>query len=69
MNYSTISQEDAIRLQFRSNTKIGDVTFFSGFMAAVRDARKATLRDEDTGEKNLMPTMVHGLVLWVTWLH
>jgi len=51
MKTITISNEDAIKIHFRPNTKVGDVTYFSGFMAAIRDARKATSRNEDNGEK------------------
>jgi len=51
MKTITISNEEAIKIHFSSNTKVGDITYFSGFMAAIRDARKATSRNEDTGEK------------------
>jgi hypothetical protein len=37
---------------------MGNITFFSGIVAALRDARKTTNRNQDTGEK--IPNTHHG---------
>lgn len=51
MNLIKTTPEDIIRQQFQPVTRKGDTRFFSGFMASVRDARKATSRHLDTGKK------------------
>ena len=45
------TEEAAISSHLASITKTKDITLFSGFMAALRDARKFTKRDQDTGHK------------------
>lgn len=46
-----ISEEDAIAIHFANINSTPEYTFFSGFMGALRDARKFTRRDQDTGSK------------------
>lgn len=46
-----ITDEDAIALHLAQITRTDTVTLFSGFIGALRDARKFTLRDQDNGVK------------------
>jgi hypothetical protein len=52
----TVSDDDAIaiHLTLLSSTNVG--TFFSGFMGGIRDARKFTKRNQDTGVKDFNDT-------------
>jgi hypothetical protein len=51
MSSSIMPAQQAIQLHLTNLNQNQNITFFSGFVAALRDARKFTKRDQTTGQK------------------
>jgi hypothetical protein len=51
MSSNIMSENDAIRFHLTYLSHQQDILYFSGFVAALRDARKFTKRNQDTGQK------------------
>jgi hypothetical protein len=51
MSSNLMPESEALKLHFSNLTETKDFTFFSGFTAALRDARKFTKRNQDNGTK------------------